>query len=175
MVSARTNFPPWKWRLLPHAYADDTQILGVCRPTETEELQRRVSDCLAAVSSWMAANRLQLNHDKAEALWPTRQPCLCRQRVALPWAIVRSQWLLHVHEMHYHDTSGTLLLSLPSDGNWSQFCSGCRSLPPDSTLWLTTAWTVCCVTTWWQWALKGWIIALVYVVCTTIGPMNTQH
>ena len=55
--------------LLPHAYADDTQILGVCRPTETEVLQRRVSDCLDAVSSWMAANRLQLNHEKTEALW----------------------------------------------------------------------------------------------------------
>jgi len=26
-------------RLLPHAYADDTQILGVCRPSETDELQ----------------------------------------------------------------------------------------------------------------------------------------
>ena len=37
--------------------------------------------------------------------------------VALPWVIVRSQWLLHVHGMHYHDTPGTLLLSLPSDGN----------------------------------------------------------
>ena len=55
--------------LLPHAYADHTQILGVCRPTETEELQRSVSDCLDAISSWMAANRLQLNHDKTEALW----------------------------------------------------------------------------------------------------------
>ena len=50
--------------LLPHAYADDTQILGVCRPSETDELQHRVSDCLDAVSSWMAANRLQLNHEK---------------------------------------------------------------------------------------------------------------
>jgi len=55
--------------LLPHAYADDTQILGVCRPSETDELQHRVSDCLDAVSSWMAANRLQLNHEKTEALW----------------------------------------------------------------------------------------------------------
>jgi len=55
--------------LLPHAYADDTQILGVCRPCETDELQHRVSDCLNAVSSWMAANRLQLNHEKTEALW----------------------------------------------------------------------------------------------------------
>ena len=55
--------------LLPHAYADDTQILGVCRPCETDELQHRVSDCLNAVSSWMAANHLQLNHEKTEVLW----------------------------------------------------------------------------------------------------------
>jgi len=55
--------------LMPHAYADDTQILGICLPSETDMLQNRVSDCLDAVSSWMAANRLQLNHDKTEALW----------------------------------------------------------------------------------------------------------
>jgi len=30
--------------LLPHAYADDMQILGVCRLSETDELQHRVSD-----------------------------------------------------------------------------------------------------------------------------------
>jgi len=54
-------------RLLPHAYADD--ILGVCRPFETDELQHRVSESLDAVSLWMAANRLQLNHEKTEALW----------------------------------------------------------------------------------------------------------
>ena len=53
-------------RLLPHAYADD--ILGVCRPSETDELQHRVSDCLDAVSLWMVANRIQLNHEKTEAL-----------------------------------------------------------------------------------------------------------
>ena len=55
--------------LLPHAFADDTQILGVCRPSETDVLQSRLSNCLDAVSSWMAANRLQLNSDKTEALW----------------------------------------------------------------------------------------------------------
>ena len=55
--------------LLPHAYADDTQILGVCCPSDSDELQHRVSDCLDAVSSWMAANRLQLNQEKTEALW----------------------------------------------------------------------------------------------------------
>ena len=56
--------------LLPHAYADDTPIIGVCRPSETDVLQSRLSNCLdAAVSSWMAANRMQLNSDKTEALW----------------------------------------------------------------------------------------------------------
>jgi len=60
--------------LLPHAYADD--ILGVCCPSETDELQHRVSDCLEAVSLWMAANHLHLNHEKTEALWCSSA---CRQ------------------------------------------------------------------------------------------------
>jgi len=50
--------------LMPHAYADDTQILGICCQTH----QNRVSDCLDAVGSWMAANRLLLNNNKTEAL-----------------------------------------------------------------------------------------------------------
>ena len=42
--------------LLPHdTHADDTQILGVCCPSETDELQHRVFDCLDAVSSWLTA------------------------------------------------------------------------------------------------------------------------
>ena len=78
--------------LMPHAYADDTQILGTCLPSETDMLQNRVSDCLDAVSSWMAANRLQLNHDKTEALWcssqrrqhqiPSRQTRTCRRHIS---------------------------------------------------------------------------------------------
>jgi len=41
-----------------------------CRPSETDVLQSRLSNyCLDAMSSWMAANRLQLNSDKTEALW----------------------------------------------------------------------------------------------------------
>jgi len=55
--------------LVPHAYADDTQILGICSPSETDAFQTQVSDCLDAVASWMAANRLQLNHSKTDALW----------------------------------------------------------------------------------------------------------
>jgi len=54
---------------MPHAYADDTQILGICWPSESEALQNRLSDCLDAIGSWTAANRLLLNNDKTEALW----------------------------------------------------------------------------------------------------------
>ena len=45
----------------PWASADDTQILEVCRPSDTDELQHRVSDCLDAVSSLMAANQNLMN------------------------------------------------------------------------------------------------------------------
>jgi len=55
--------------LMSHAYADDTQILGIRCPSESEALQNLVFDCLDAVGSWMAANRLLLNNDKTEALW----------------------------------------------------------------------------------------------------------
>ena len=71
--------------LLPHAYADDMQILGVSHPSKTDELQHRVSDCLDAVSLWMAANRLQLNHEKTEALWCSS----ARRRHQIPTTPVR--------------------------------------------------------------------------------------
>ena len=54
--------------LIPHAFADDTQILGICCPSDSVAMQNLVSDCLDDVSSWMSANRLQLNHSKTEAL-----------------------------------------------------------------------------------------------------------
>ena len=49
------------------------KILGICLPFETDVLQNHVSNCLDAVSLWIAANRLQLNHDKMEALWCSSQ------------------------------------------------------------------------------------------------------
>ena len=55
--------------LLPHLYADDTQIYGFCRPGDTAQLQRRVSACVDDVGSWMQSNRLQLNTAKTEVLW----------------------------------------------------------------------------------------------------------
>jgi Reverse transcriptase (RNA-dependent DNA polymerase) len=56
-------------QLMPHAYADDTQISGFCRPAESAILSERLSVCVEEVSAWMASNRLQLNHAKTEVLW----------------------------------------------------------------------------------------------------------
>jgi len=56
-------------QLLPHAYANDTQIYGFCQPADSAELCEKVSVCVDHVLAWMASNRLQLNHAKIEVLW----------------------------------------------------------------------------------------------------------
>jgi len=55
--------------LYPHLYADDTQICGFCRPEATDDLRKRVADCVAYVADWMRSNRLQLNTSKTDVLW----------------------------------------------------------------------------------------------------------
>jgi len=55
--------------LQPHLYADDTQILGVCGPSETQQLLEKLSLCIDDVAIWMSSNRLQLNASKTELLW----------------------------------------------------------------------------------------------------------
>jgi hypothetical protein len=57
--------------LVPHLYADDTQIYGFCQPGDCSQLQSRVSDCISDVGRWMRSNRLQLNADKTEVIWCT--------------------------------------------------------------------------------------------------------
>ena len=44
-----------------HLYADDTQILGSCRPTASQDLLMRMSACIDEVAAWMHSNWLQLN------------------------------------------------------------------------------------------------------------------
>jgi len=56
-------------RLSPHAYADDTHIYGFCQPSDVNALADRVSACFNEVSSWMRANRLQVNPSKTEVFW----------------------------------------------------------------------------------------------------------
>lgn len=58
-------------QLVPHSYADDTQIYGFCppKPEEISALAARLSTCSDDIARWMKCNRLQLNTSKTEALW----------------------------------------------------------------------------------------------------------
>jgi hypothetical protein len=55
--------------LLPHLFADDTQVYGRCSPSHMDDLAARVSACTDEILSWMRSNRLQLNADKTELIW----------------------------------------------------------------------------------------------------------
>ena len=55
--------------LIPHLYADDTQICSYSPPSYVLQLQERVSGCVDDIAKWMQSNRLQLNTTKTEVLW----------------------------------------------------------------------------------------------------------
>ena len=64
--------------LVPHSYADDTQIYGFSspKPEEISALTAQLSTCSDDIASWMKSNRLQLNTSKTEVIWcssPRRQ------------------------------------------------------------------------------------------------------
>ena len=71
--------------LTPHAFADDVQIYGTCRPPEAGALADRMTTCVNDVASWMASNRLQVNPQKTEVLWC----CSARRRYQTPAFPVR--------------------------------------------------------------------------------------
>ena len=53
----------------PHLYADDTQLLASTKPENVSAVRQQLARCVADVSRWCAARRLQLNSDKTEAIW----------------------------------------------------------------------------------------------------------
>jgi hypothetical protein len=57
--------------LIPHLYADDTQICGSCHPTTADiiRLRHQIENCVLDVAAWMSSNRLQLNMLKTEVMW----------------------------------------------------------------------------------------------------------
>ena len=52
-----------------HAYADDAQIYGGCKPSESDALRVKMHGCINDVNAWMASNRLKLNPSKTEFIW----------------------------------------------------------------------------------------------------------
>ena len=54
-----------------HLYADDTQILGSCQPSASQDLLTLMSACIEEVAAWMRSNRLQLNTAKTKFFWST--------------------------------------------------------------------------------------------------------
>jgi len=55
--------------LLPHMYANDTQVYSFGRPAAVDALSSKISECVGAVASRMESNRLSLNCDKTEVVW----------------------------------------------------------------------------------------------------------
>ena len=72
-------------QLQPHAYADDTQIYGFCKPSDVDTLHERVSVCIDEVTIMDDSNRLQLNSAKTEVLWCS----LARRQHQIPTGRVR--------------------------------------------------------------------------------------
>jgi len=54
--------------LSQHLFVDDMQCLCCGKPAEVPYMVTRIENCVAHVSTWCAAKRLQLNADKTEIL-----------------------------------------------------------------------------------------------------------
>jgi len=72
-------------RLMPHAYADNTQVYRQCQPSDAGSLAQRVSVCFDDVSAWMSANGLQAAAESRQ----DRSPLVCIITTSTPdpdWA-----------------------------------------------------------------------------------------
>ena len=69
---------------IPHLYVDDTQILGSCQPSASQDLLTRMSACIDEVAAWMRSNRLQLNTAKTETLVHNQPPSSSAAAVTAP-------------------------------------------------------------------------------------------
>ena len=75
-----------------HAYADDLQIYAHVSPKRSSDLVTRFSDCVEAVKSWMASNRLKLNPSKTEIIWLRSAGQL--QRCPMTPLLIAGAWIM---------------------------------------------------------------------------------
>lgn len=54
--------------VLNQSFADDTQLYGSAKPSQTLATVQTLQACISDVKQWMLENRLKLNDDKTEAL-----------------------------------------------------------------------------------------------------------
>jgi len=52
-----------------HSYADDTQLYFHDKAESCERQLHRFTECIAAIETWMIANRLKMNTDKTDFIW----------------------------------------------------------------------------------------------------------
>jgi len=55
--------------VLPHFFADDTQLSGFSSPRNATTVCRVLERCVDDVQVWCSSRRLQLNPDKSELIW----------------------------------------------------------------------------------------------------------
>ena len=65
LASVIENTPP----VLPHFYADDTQLLMSSSPGGVTVVCRVLEQCVRDVQAWFSSCRLQLNPTKTELMW----------------------------------------------------------------------------------------------------------
>ena len=60
----------YKYGVMLHVFADDTQLYLHCRTNQAEASVEALERCIdSIISCWMSANRLRLNTDKTELIW----------------------------------------------------------------------------------------------------------
>jgi hypothetical protein len=65
-----------------HYYANDLQLYIHCRAGDAAAATARLLACIAAIDEWMRSNRLKVNPDKTQLIWPGRRQQLASVNMA---------------------------------------------------------------------------------------------
>jgi len=143
---------------IPHAYADDTQIYGFCRPADSAELDEKVSICVDEASALMASNRHSAAAESRQDRGPlvlmiTATTCRSHIRRSAWAALTCSQFLWSAtsgSHRRWHDHQDPRLSrcqSVVNRGSTSDperaaiSVTSCLADRPWFVLWLSARWT----------------------------------